>query len=309
MISQGGTLPRNAAEFVVYEWIGVEQGQLLEFTHSQLTSFFQRYADLPESHPGVLNDAGPLEGYGTPKRERFIQALDHGSPLQQAAILRGILQRLPVDPAKDRSQEKADKIHGWIQELEQKIRVGDVEVDDSTTPIPDVANEALRVAREHMAQGDHHLALDRVHTALHGCVKRLVQETGFDTEKNDKLRDQFGAVRKNHPAFRIEHGDRAAGDVLQGIARTLDGLNAARNKHTLVHPNDDLLAGPEARLMCNAGITVLQYILDRSDAYASGAEEQLETTTRTPSTTEPSNLHDPFASFDWPADAHSNSSS
>ena len=267
MVSQTGKLPPNAADFVVKDWIGFDGNHLAEFTHRELTDFFRRYADLPDSHPGVLNDAGPLDGFGTPKHTRFVEALDYATPRQQAAILAGILQRLPVNPAKLRTQEKADKIRGWIHDLERALRLGDVEVDSSAS-VPGVANEALRAASDHMAQNDHHLALDRLHTALHACVRRLAQDIGVDVSKKRGLQEQFAAVRKSHPAFAVTEGDKATFSILRGVSRVFDALNLGRNDHSLAHPTDALLRDPEARLFCNAGITVLQYILDRLDAHA-----------------------------------------
>ncbi len=274
VVTRSAVLPPNAAEFIVNEWIGVEHGQLLEFTHPELTEFFRRYTELADSHPGVLRNAGPLEGYGPTKRERFILALDSATPKQQLSVLKGLLQRLPVDPGKGRTRSGESKINNWIGELELSLSLGDVEIDGSDLAIPDVARLALEAAIAHQEQGDHHLAMDRVHTALHACVKRLAEECGVDVAKNEKLRDQFGAVRRVHPAFRVEKGDRATADVLQGLAKTIDGLNSARNKNTLVHPNDALLADPEARLFCNAGTTLLQYLMNRTEAPVREQEQE-----------------------------------
>ncbi len=306
MVTRSTALPPNAAEFVVHEWIGIEQGQLLEFTHSELIGFFRRYASLPDSHPGVLRDAGPLEGFGPTKRDRFIQALDSGTTEQQLAILRGVLQRLPVDPAKGRTHTAADKINSWIYDLEHSLNPANVEVDDSALALPDVARLALEAARRDQGRKEEYLALDRIHTALHAYVKRLAEEIGFDTDTNEKLRDQFGAVRKRHPAFQVEKGDRPAADVLQGLAKAVEGLNAARNKNTLAHPAESLLDEAEARLLCNAGMTLLQYILDRSEAYrlvdlAQPKVKQVADSFRALS--DPDEL---FASFDWPTDTSSN---
>lgn len=305
MVTQSTVLPPSAAEFVVHEWIGVEQGQLLEFTHSELTAFFRRYTDLPDSHPGVLNDAGPLGGYGTPKRTRLIEALDHGSARQQIAILEGLLQRLPIEPSKGRTPEKADRIRAWISDLRLSLQTGGVDVEYANRPIPEVAREALQAARAHMAQDESRLALDRIHTALHASVRRLAQEIGVDVSKKKGLQEQFAEIRRSHAAFRVPQGERVTASIMRGTSRILEGLNLGRNDYSLAHPTDALLEDPEAKLACNVGMSVLQYILDRVEEHEARVPALVPETPKTPAGAGSNALHDPFASFDWAsADSH-----
>ena len=56
MVTQTSKLPPEAADFVVNGWIGFDGNSLAHFSHRELTEFFRRYTDLPDSHPGVTND-------------------------------------------------------------------------------------------------------------------------------------------------------------------------------------------------------------------------------------------------------------
>ncbi len=265
-------LPPEVVDFVVDSWIGVEQGELLEFTHKSLTEFFRRYCQLPDSHPGVLRETEPLGGYVKTKRERFIDALEGASSSQQATILRGVLKKLPVDLSKNRTQADADnRIRAWINRLEAVSNP--VDVTSVPPSLPEVARKALDAARAHRDRGEFSQATDRIHTALHACAKQLLQEIDIDNGQSKKLVDSFGFIRERHPAFQIAKGDRAAADILKGCARIVAGLNAARNENSLAHPTDALLDDPEARLYCNAGMTLLQYIVDRVKIYEGRAQQ------------------------------------
>ena len=267
MVRQTSKLPPEAADFVVNSWIGFDGNSLAHFSHRELTEFFRRYTDLPDSHPGVTNDATPLGGYGTPKHTRMREALDHASPHQQVGILKAVLRRLPVAPAAHRTQEGAHRILGWIHDLEQSMKAGNVDVDGEKAPIPVVAREALSAARDHMERNDYPLALDRIHTAIHACVRRLAQEVGTDVSAKKGLQEEFAEVRRRHPAFQVAQGDKVTASILRGATRILEGMNIGRNDHSLAHPTDELLDDPEARLFCNAGMSVLQYILDRVEGH------------------------------------------
>lgn len=42
---------------------------------------------------------------------------------------------------------------------------------------------------------DYQVALDRIHTAIHACVKRLAQEVGIDVSAKKGLQEQFAEIR------------------------------------------------------------------------------------------------------------------
>ena len=48
--------------------------------------------------------------------------------------------------------------------------------------------------------------------------------------------------------------------MLRAMASVLDAMNPVRNMASVAHPNQKLLAEPEAMLVMNACRTVLQYL-------------------------------------------------
>ena len=133
----------------------------------------------------------------------------------------------------------------------------------------------MGVARDHMEKDEFSPALDRIHTALHACVKRLAQDAGIDVSAKKGLQEQYAEIRRAHPAFQVSQGEQVTTSILRGISKVIEGINQGRNEHSLAHPTEALLADPEARLFCNAGITILQYILDKVEEHESkvGSEE------------------------------------
>lgn len=248
-------------KFVVRQWIGTDPDDpssgLAWFTHDELTEFLAHDCGVPPFVRGVT------QADGLSKRERLIAAMEHAGVEHQAAILDGLLRRAKLVPPPGDSGDARANIRGWLDRLRQ-ANEHLVQLD---VPVPDVATHALEAVAAHVATGEYMQAVDRIHTALHACVQALALSVNVDVEKKKGLAEQLSAVRDGHPAFVVQDGDRATADVLKGLSRALDGINRMRNKHSLAHPSMQPLAQAEARLAVNAGRALLQYVVDRVQAY------------------------------------------
>jgi hypothetical protein len=94
--------------------------------------------------------------------------------------------------------------------------------------------------------------VDRVHTAVHGYLKKLCADRGVALPSDPALTAVFKIIRERFPEFStsIPH-DAEAKKVFGWMAQALDSLNAIRNRGTLAHPNVLLLDAPEAMLYIN----------------------------------------------------------
>ena len=75
------------------------------------------------------------------------------------------------------------------------------------------------------------------------------------------MNDLFKSLKQQHPSLRDlgEHQD-AILKVLRALTSILDALNPARNRGSLVHPNEALLDEAEAVLFISAARATLQYL-------------------------------------------------
>ncbi len=103
--------------------------------------------------------------------------------------------------------------------------------------------------------------VDRLHTALHGHLIAVCRQAGLTVDKDAGLTQCFKTVRIAHPAFAVR-GPRAedVDSIVLSLATIVSKLDPVRNRASVAHPNDELLAAPEAMLMINAARTLLSYV-------------------------------------------------
>jgi len=104
--------------------------------------------------------------------------------------------------------------------------------------------------------------VDRVHTAFHGFLFAVCKKASIEVFGDDPgITQLFKAIRERHPAFSGEAGrPEELLRVTRAVAMIVDALNPLRNRASLAHPNECLLAEPEAMLVINSIRTLLHYI-------------------------------------------------
>jgi hypothetical protein len=117
----------------------------------------------------------------------------------------------------------------------------------------DIVEAALRDAETLIHSSGPSNALDRVHTAFHGYLKRICEEQNIIVSDAASITTLFAQIRQKHPKLKIAdpQADRMALKVLRSMAQTIDALNPVRNEKSLAHPNT-LLDAAEAMLAINA---------------------------------------------------------
>lgn len=239
---------------IVNDYIGVSEGYLGNFSYNTHAEFYPYYCDL---------DINPNQFSGT-TRERFIAILESSNPQTQAAILKGVLNKFPVesfpDTEKDNKKIIADDILLYINRLEEH--------DKSTTlesPALTITNQTVERAildartliKEHGATS----GIDRVHTTLHGYLKQVCLETGIELTGDPTLTEIYKKLRAEHPRLRESITRKDDIDkILRVFASVMDVLSPIRNMASVAHPNENLLNKAEAELVINAAHTILHYL-------------------------------------------------
>ena len=233
---------------VVNDYIGVDGGYLVDFSYRSHQEFYPYYCAL---------EIDPLKLPGT-TRERFLQILRESSPSDQAKILRGVLAKCPprVDSPR-RTQARANAIEALAVRLERGGAVQSAQPQITSEVVQRAIGDAETLIAAHGATS----GVDRVHTALHGYLKAVLDRATILYSADASLTELFKLLREKHPKF-ATRGPRAADidQVLRGMSAIVSALNPVRNRASVAHPNDELLGEAEAALVVNAVRTILQYI-------------------------------------------------
>jgi hypothetical protein len=147
--------------------------------------------------------------------------------------------------------------------------VAELEAADGPTavppPTPQVTSEAVEAAlsdAEHLIRAKSPAsALDRVHTALHGYLRVVLDREGIAYEPRATITRLFKLLREKHPALR-DLGTRSEDlwRIVSSTASVVDALNVLRNNASIAHPNESLLEAAEAMLAINSARTLLHYL-------------------------------------------------
>ncbi|WP_320927879.1 abortive infection family protein [Hungatella sp.] len=120
-------------------------------------------------------------------------------------------------------------------------------IDFSTISLTEVIRKAISDAELLMGEGKYDSAFDRVHTAFHGYLRKLLDNKGVAYEESDTLSQLY---TKLHTELSSNIGSTEIAELVKKSLRSASGIIAAinemRNRHSLSHPNDDLLQKREA---------------------------------------------------------------
>jgi hypothetical protein len=240
---------------LVEDYIGTNAGYLNGFSYSVHDTFYHRYCDLEI-------DVAAYRARGLTTRRAFIEILREAKPRDQAKIIRGVFDMFPPpEEATDGTAQKKILLHKLMLEVAIRLEANGLVETPAIAETSEVVFEALQDAEVLLKSRGPISAVDRAHTALHGYLKKLCSDRGAATPPDASLTAIFKVIREQFPEFAttIPHDDQAK-RVFGSIASALDSLNTIRNRGTLAHPNELLLAAPEAMLYINLSRAVLGFI-------------------------------------------------
>ena len=235
---------------IVNRYIGVSGGYLGDFSYRSHSDFYPEYCDL---------DINPDQYEGT-TRVKFIEVLKNAPPEAQAKIVRGVLERFPINAENKpstRTQEVFDDLVEMAKRLENASPISTPDPKTTSTIVERAINDVETLIQSSGAIS----GVDRIHTALHGYLQAVCDREKIAYVKDDSMTKLFKLLRQNHPALQ-NLGSRSQDieRVFQSFASILDALNPIRNNASVAHPNNNLLEKDEAMLVINVARTLLHYL-------------------------------------------------
>lgn len=139
---------------------------------------------------------------------------------------------------------------------------GDYEVINfSQIKISDVVSQAIEDAESFMSNGEYQRAFDRVHTAFHGYLIEILKRYGIVAPRDESLSRLYNRIQS---LIEAEIQPVELADMVKTTIRSSNGMinsiNEARNRHSLAHPNKNIIGKREAKLIIGIASTVTDYI-------------------------------------------------
>lgn len=233
---------------LINRYIGVNVGDLQDFSFRTLQEFFPEHCDL---------DIDTRQYTGT-KRERFEAILRASPPDTQARIIRGVLQKCPpVEGHALRTRAAHDEFLRVAERLEAQAGVeGHNPSITSAVVERAIADVQCLIETTGATSG-----VDRVHTMLHGYMRAVCNSMSIQFTKEATIGELFNLIREQHAAFaRTVPRASDVANICRGMGRVMNALNPVRNEGSMAHPTEELLEEAEAILVINMARTMLRYI-------------------------------------------------
>ncbi|WP_274482693.1 abortive infection family protein [Paenibacillus polymyxa] len=246
----------------VLSYIGGTGGYLGDFTYASHSQFYPMFCGL---------DIDPYKYEGT-TRQKFMKILSEATPLSQAKILQGIVDKYPLTYFENHLENEMislseyenkkrilDSITSWIHQLSGQGLVEINELVYNFEFVQDTLDQCQTMISQHNCSS----AIDRAHTALHGYLKETCKKADLQINlSNPKIQDYWSKLKQEHPLFLIEHSQShlPINQIVNAVSKMLEGLNEIRNNRSFSHPNEEIIKEPEAKFVINLFRSILQYV-------------------------------------------------
>ena len=238
---------------LINDYIGVDQGYLRGFSYSFHDDFYARFCNLD-----VDVAKGRLE-HGT-TRLTFAAILRVAEPTDQAKIVLGVFQYLPLNGEQSPIEAKRKAAHELLTSAIGRIRGQPVVVDDLAIR-HETIDRAIRDADVLIREQGNTSRVDRVHTALHGYLKAMSARYNLLLPPDPDVGALFKALKTNVAALRPGVArEEDISQILGALSTIVRVLNPIRNQASMAHPNEALLDVAEAALVIDTTRTVLNYL-------------------------------------------------
>lgn len=234
---------------IVNRYIGVSNGYLGDFSYRTHAEFYPEYC-------GLDIDSNKYEGT---TRERFIAILSSSPSHVQAKIVRGVLERFPLNA--QYTLDTRREVHGDLLSIAKRLEGA----SPVSSPDPKInsalVERAIGDVEALIQSSDAVSGVDRIHTALQGYLRVICDSKSITYSKDDTMTRLLKLLRQDHPALHnLGARSQDIERILQSSANIMDALNPIRNKASVAHPNDHLLNKEEAMLVINVARTLLHYL-------------------------------------------------
>lgn len=148
----------------------------------------------------------------------------------------------------------AEKIFGrqedhFLTDIETGIIISKHEVIDFTgISVTDVIAKAIEDAELFMSDGKYDSAFDRVHTAFHGYLRKILDDLGESYEESDTLNQLYNKLHTYVSSNIANDQSGIIKTALRSASGVISAINDLRNRHSLAHPNGSIISVREANL-------------------------------------------------------------
>lgn len=245
-------LTKGEVLYLVNGYVGVmgnSVGFPFQIDRTGLERFYPIYCDIQDFKPSEMS--GTIE-------ERFVQIFIEASPRNQAKIVRGIFKLWSPENNKRELQKREDIRKDYLKKAEALEATPLV---DSETFSDDIhVIEAIESARILIKERGAQHAIDRVHTALHGYLRKLCTDAAIVLNGSEEVVTLFKYLREQHPSF-FKNGREqdVVKKILFSCASIFDAINILRNHWSPAHPNA-LLQEADASLAIDTTLAVMRYL-------------------------------------------------
>lgn len=138
--------------------------------------------------------------------------------------------------------------------------------DAKIVETPSVANsnesifEALADAETLLEKRGPQSAYDRMHTALHSCLRQICDNHGIKYEKKHAINELLPKISNHLKSLPDEGRNETVFNMLRSANAMLDKMNYLRNNNSLAHPAEKLLNVSDAKFAINLVKSIMTYV-------------------------------------------------
>jgi hypothetical protein len=239
---------------LVNDYLGGEGGYLWGFSYAEHDEFYPHWCNLD------IDASEARARFGT-TRKAFIGVLREAAPDAQARIIDGVLDKYPLDKLPEDGRDKRQSVRDRLVGVAARLRGGPAVALADLRVQSDAVNRALADADTLIRERGATSGVDRVHTTLHGYLRAVATEYEIAIAANASMTELIKALRTQLPALQ-DTGPRNqdVSSILKAVGSILGSLDPIRNLASGAHPNEAVLAEPEALLVIDGARTVLNYL-------------------------------------------------
>ncbi|MEC5270310.1 abortive infection family protein [Heyndrickxia coagulans] len=136
-------------------------------------------------------------------------------------------------------------------------------VDFSIFGKSETIKKSIEDAENFIQLGKYSSAIDRVHTTFHGYLRMKLDELEIEFEESDTIMQLYSKLHNSLEEISSHKLNALIKSSIRSASGVIDTINTIRNKHSLSHPNEEIVEEPEAKLVINLSKQIFEYIEGR----------------------------------------------
>ncbi|AVX19623.1 Abortive infection C-terminus [Carboxydocella sporoproducens DSM 16521] len=175
-----------------------------------------------------------------------------------------------LEENKDKIFRIAERIFGkqddyYLTDISIDVLIEQFEVVDfSLLGKTETIRRAISDAESFMKEGKYSSAIDRVHTSLHGYLRLLLDTKKVSYEESDTLMQLYSKLHNSLDPIENKEINNLIKSTIRSASAVIDSINTIRNKHSLSHPNEEIVGESEAKLVIGICKVLFDYIEGRT---------------------------------------------